>query len=89
MAWPDHGVPDDAHAFIRFTQDVRNARAGSMEPLLVSNEVIIFRTLTNPPAGALFRGHRSHRCSNSHGDGNVPYRSQRARLPSRLDAYNA
>jgi len=25
MAWPDHGVPDDAHAFIHFTDEVRPA----------------------------------------------------------------
>lgn len=35
IAWPDHGVPDSPTEFLSFTQKVRAARAGMVEPTLV------------------------------------------------------
>jgi tyrosine-protein phosphatase non-receptor type 4 len=44
MAWPDHGVPDSPTNFIQFTADVRRARAGNVEPVLVHCSAGIGRT---------------------------------------------
>jgi tyrosine-protein phosphatase non-receptor type 4 len=44
VAWPDHGVPDDPAQFIRFVQEVRGHRAGSVEPILVHCSAGIGRT---------------------------------------------
>lgn len=35
IAWPDHGVPDSPTEFLSFTEKVRAARAGMVEPTLV------------------------------------------------------
>uniref|UniRef100_A0A914W534 Tyrosine-protein phosphatase 1 n=2 Tax=Plectus sambesii TaxID=2011161 RepID=A0A914W534_9BILA len=44
MAWPDHGVPEDPRHFIDFVDEVRKARDGSVEPLLVHCSAGIGRT---------------------------------------------
>lgn len=35
LAWPDHGVPDSPLEFLSFTERVRTARIGMVEPILV------------------------------------------------------
>lgn len=35
VAWPDHGVPEDPKQFIEFVSQVRQSRAGMVEPMLV------------------------------------------------------
>ncbi|KAL0268614.1 UNVERIFIED_CONTAM: hypothetical protein PYX00_010476 [Menopon gallinae] len=44
IAWPDHGVPDSPTEFLSFTQKVRAARAGMVEPTLVHCSAGIGRT---------------------------------------------
>jgi len=44
IAWPDHGVPDDPHEFISFVSEVRKARDGCVEPILVHCSAGIGRT---------------------------------------------
>lgn len=44
VAWPDHGTPVDPVQFIRFADEVRRARQGSVEPLLVHCSAGIGRT---------------------------------------------
>lgn len=44
MAWPDHGVPDDMSRFLSFTESVRRARAGMVEPAIVHCSAGIGRT---------------------------------------------
>ncbi|CAI4230466.1 unnamed protein product [Auanema sp. JU1783] len=43
-AWPDHGVPDDPMHFIQFVDEVRRARAGSVDPIVVHCSAGIGRT---------------------------------------------
>nr|CDJ86225.1 PDZ and Protein-tyrosine phosphatase domain containing protein [Haemonchus contortus] len=43
-AWPDHGVPDDPQHFISFVGEVRRARAGSVDPIVVHCSAGIGRT---------------------------------------------
>ena len=43
-AWPDHGVPSDWHQFVTFTERVRAARCGSVEPAVVHCSAGIGRT---------------------------------------------
>ncbi|KAJ1346776.1 tyrosine protein phosphatase 1, variant 2 [Parelaphostrongylus tenuis] len=43
-AWPDHGVPDDPKHFISFVDEVRRARAGSVDPIVVHCSAGIGRT---------------------------------------------
>lgn len=43
-AWPDHGVPDDPKHFIEFVEEVRRARAGSVDPIVVHCSAGIGRT---------------------------------------------
>lgn len=35
IAWPDHGVPENSIHFIKFVTEVRAARNGSIEPIIV------------------------------------------------------
>ncbi|XP_065205473.1 tyrosine-protein phosphatase non-receptor type 4 [Planococcus citri] len=44
LAWPDHGVPDDISRFLTFTEHVRRARAGMVEPTIVHCSAGIGRT---------------------------------------------
>jgi len=44
LAWPDHGVPDDSAQFLEFTQRVRKARVGMVEPTMVHCSAGIGRT---------------------------------------------
>ncbi|XKL66206.1 hypothetical protein PGB90_009626 [Kerria lacca] len=44
LAWPDHGVPDDISRFFTFTENVRRARAGMVEPAIVHCSAGIGRT---------------------------------------------
>lgn len=44
LAWPDHGVPDDISRFLSFTESVRRARAGMVEPAIVHCSAGIGRT---------------------------------------------
>lgn len=44
LAWPDHGVPDDCGEFISFCRRVREARAGTSEPIIVHCSAGIGRT---------------------------------------------
>lgn len=44
MAWPDHGVPDSPKMFLRFTQNVREARGDSTAPVIVHCSAGIGRT---------------------------------------------
>lgn len=44
LAWPDHGVPDDCAEFISFCGRVREARAGTSEPIIVHCSAGIGRT---------------------------------------------
>lgn len=44
LAWPDHGVPDDSAQFLEFTQRVRKARVGMVEPTIVHCSAGIGRT---------------------------------------------
>ncbi|CAJ0941444.1 unnamed protein product, partial [Mesorhabditis belari] len=43
-AWPDHGVPDDPRHFIQFVDEVRRARSGCVEPIVVHCSAGIGRT---------------------------------------------
>uniref|UniRef100_A0A915BXU3 protein-tyrosine-phosphatase n=1 Tax=Parascaris univalens TaxID=6257 RepID=A0A915BXU3_PARUN len=43
-AWPDHGVPDDPKHFIEFVDEVRRARVGSVDPIVVHCSAGIGRT---------------------------------------------
>ncbi|VDN01331.1 unnamed protein product [Thelazia callipaeda] len=43
-AWPDHGVPDNPKHFIEFVDEVRLARAGSVDPIVVHCSAGIGRT---------------------------------------------
>ncbi|CAI5445122.1 unnamed protein product [Caenorhabditis angaria] len=43
-AWPDHGVPDDPKHFISFVDEVRKARIGSVDPIVVHCSAGIGRT---------------------------------------------
>ncbi|KAI6188054.1 hypothetical protein M3Y98_00312200 [Aphelenchoides besseyi] len=43
-AWPDHGVPEDAKHFIDFVGEVRAARNGSLDPIIVHCSAGIGRT---------------------------------------------
>ncbi|KAM3723274.1 Tyrosine-protein phosphatase [Dirofilaria immitis] len=43
-AWPDHGVPNDPKHFIDFVDEVRRARAGSVDPIVVHCSAGIGRT---------------------------------------------
>ncbi|XP_034945429.1 tyrosine-protein phosphatase non-receptor type 4 isoform X1 [Chelonus insularis] len=42
--WPDHGVPNDWHQFTKFTERVRAARKGMVEPAVVHCSAGIGRT---------------------------------------------
>ena len=42
--WPDHGVPDEPLAFIRFMEEVRKLRVGTVEPTIVHCSAGIGRT---------------------------------------------
>ncbi|XP_059473804.1 tyrosine-protein phosphatase non-receptor type 4 isoform X2 [Neocloeon triangulifer] len=44
LAWPDHGVPDECSEFIDFCKKVRQARAGTSEPVIVHCSAGIGRT---------------------------------------------
>lgn len=44
LAWPDHGVPDDATDFLEFIGRVRNARDAMVEPTIVHCSAGIGRT---------------------------------------------
>ncbi|CAD5117044.1 DgyrCDS5868 [Dimorphilus gyrociliatus] len=44
LAWPDHGVPDDAAHFLQFVRRVREWRAGMVEPTVVHCSAGIGRT---------------------------------------------
>ncbi|CAB3403277.1 unnamed protein product [Caenorhabditis bovis] len=44
IAWPDHGVPDDPKHFISFVDEVRKARQGSVDPIVVHCSAGIGRT---------------------------------------------
>ncbi|CAI2348016.1 unnamed protein product [Caenorhabditis sp. 36 PRJEB53466] len=44
IAWPDHGVPDDPKHFIQFVDEVRKARMGSVDPIVVHCSAGIGRT---------------------------------------------
>ncbi|CAL4090418.1 unnamed protein product [Meganyctiphanes norvegica] len=44
LAWPDHGVPDDSSEFLDFITQVRQARAGMVEPTIVHCSAGIGRT---------------------------------------------
>lgn len=44
LAWPDHGVPDDSTEFLHFVTQVRQARAGMVEPTIVHCSAGIGRT---------------------------------------------
>ncbi len=44
LGWPDHGVPDDIGLFLTFTENVRRARAGMVEPAIVHCSAGIGRT---------------------------------------------
>nr|CAD7455314.1 unnamed protein product [Timema tahoe] len=44
LAWPDHGVPEDSTQFLEFTQRVRQAREGMVEPTIVHCSAGIGRT---------------------------------------------
>ncbi|PSN43489.1 Tyrosine-protein phosphatase non-receptor type 4 [Blattella germanica] len=44
LAWPDHGVPDDSAQFLEFTERVRKAREGMVEPTIVHCSAGIGRT---------------------------------------------
>jgi protein tyrosine phosphatase len=44
LAWPDHGVPDDSVQFLEFTERVRKARVGMVEPTIVHCSAGIGRT---------------------------------------------
>jgi tyrosine-protein phosphatase non-receptor type 4 len=44
LAWPDHGVPDDSLQFLEFTERVRKARVGMVEPTVVHCSAGIGRT---------------------------------------------
>ncbi|XP_023707598.1 tyrosine-protein phosphatase non-receptor type 4 isoform X2 [Cryptotermes secundus] len=44
LAWPDHGVPDDSLQFLGFTERVRKARVGMVEPTVVHCSAGIGRT---------------------------------------------
>lgn len=44
LAWPDHGVPDDAAHFLQFICKVREWRAGMVEPTVVHCSAGIGRT---------------------------------------------
>ncbi|XP_040063544.2 tyrosine-protein phosphatase non-receptor type 4 isoform X1 [Ixodes scapularis] len=44
LAWPDHGVPDDASDFLTFVQRVRRSRDGMVEPTVVHCSAGIGRT---------------------------------------------
>lgn len=46
IAWPDHGVPDSPTEFLSFTQRVRAARAGMVEPTLIHCSAGIGRFLS-------------------------------------------
>ncbi|KAK0420190.1 hypothetical protein QR680_014559 [Steinernema hermaphroditum] len=43
-AWPDHGVPEKPSDFIDFVDEVRSARAGSVDPIVVHCSAGIGRT---------------------------------------------
>uniref|UniRef100_A0A915E2E8 Uncharacterized protein n=1 Tax=Ditylenchus dipsaci TaxID=166011 RepID=A0A915E2E8_9BILA len=43
-AWPDHGVPENPQHFIEFVNEVRKARNGSLDPLIVHCSAGIGRT---------------------------------------------
>ena len=44
LAWPDHGVPEDWVRFVEFTERVRVARQGMVEPTIVHCSAGIGRT---------------------------------------------
>ncbi|RWS16394.1 tyrosine-protein phosphatase non-receptor type 4-like protein [Dinothrombium tinctorium] len=44
LAWPDHGVPEDAKDFLGLIQKVRNIRCGMVEPIIVHCSAGIGRT---------------------------------------------
>lgn len=44
LAWPDHGVPEDWIRFVEFTERVRVARRGMVEPTIVHCSAGIGRT---------------------------------------------
>ncbi|PAV85835.1 hypothetical protein WR25_01946 [Diploscapter pachys] len=44
LAWPDHGTPNDPKEFISFVEEVRRARIGSVEPIVVHCSAGIGRT---------------------------------------------
>ncbi|KAJ1526841.1 hypothetical protein ONE63_008405 [Megalurothrips usitatus] len=44
LAWPDHGVPEDWIRFVEFTERVRVARSGMVEPTIVHCSAGIGRT---------------------------------------------
>src|SRR5690348_113109 len=43
-AWPDHGVPENPQHFIEFVAEVRKARNGSLDPIIVHCSAGIGRT---------------------------------------------
>lgn len=40
-AWPDHGVPENPKHFIEFVGEVRKARNGNLEPVIVHCSAVI------------------------------------------------
>lgn len=44
LAWPDHGVPEEASEFLGFVQRVRRSRDGMVEPTVVHCSAGIGRT---------------------------------------------
>lgn len=41
-SWPDHGVPENPKHFIEFVAEVRRARNGSLDPIIVHCSAVSF-----------------------------------------------
>ena len=58
-AWPDHGVPDSPKHFIDFVAEVRRARNGSLDPIVVHCSAVCCINIHNK----LFYFHHFYRVS--------------------------